>query len=126
MPSSDKNHSGDKNKRARGRRFEQLAAEYFQRLGFEVLERNWQAGHKEIDLIVGKYKLIVFVEVKAAANEGFGHPAEKVDRRKMKRLTEAAQQYLLDNHITGCDLRFDVVTFLKGRLEHYPDAFSAE
>jgi len=126
MPSSDRTPPGEGNKRERGRRYEQLAAEYFQHLGFDILEQNWQASHKEIDLIVGKYDLIVFVEVKAAVSDDYGHPAEKVDRKKIKFLVEAAQRYLVEKKITGCDLRFDVVTFYKGRLEHFPDAFGVE
>jgi len=48
-----------------------------------------------------------------------------VDKRKVANLTEAAQRYLADNDIRGCDVRFDVVTFTDGRLEHYPNAFEA-
>ena len=108
-----------------GRRYEQLAADFFRQHGFDVLEHNWQAGHKEIDLIVRRQNLIAFVEVKSASTPDFGHPAEWVDKRKVANLAEAAQKYLTDNEIRECDVRFDVVTFTDGRLEHYPNAFEA-
>jgi putative endonuclease len=125
MPSSESDSSSRPSTRSTGRRHEQQAAEYFQKQGFEILERNLQVGHLEIDLIVRQLGLLVFVEVKSASNLKFGHPAEKVDRRKINRLVRAAQRYLQDHSITGCDLRFDVITFVGGKLEHFPAAFDA-
>jgi putative endonuclease len=109
----------------KGKSYEQLAAAFFEQNGFEILQRNWRTGHREIDLIVRKNKLIAFVEVKSASSQKYGHPADRVDDKKVANLTKAAQQYLIDNKIEGCDLRFDVVTFVNGRLEHFPDAFPA-
>lgn len=114
------------NRVAAGRQFERRAADFFEQQGFEILERNWHAGKREIDLIVRRDNLIVFVEVKAARTNRFGHPAEWVDERKVTHLIKAAQQYLVQHEISGCDLRFDVVTFSGGQLEHYPGAFTAD
>ncbi|HUV30654.1 MAG TPA: YraN family protein [Acidobacteriota bacterium] len=111
---------------SRGRVFEQRAARYYQDNGFEILERNWHAGHKELDLIVRKADLIVFVEVKSGSSRRFGHPAERVDGRKISNLIDAARRFLIDRNIEHCDLRFDVVTFVDGELEHFPDAFRVE
>lgn len=108
-----------------GRSFEKQAALFFEQNGYTILQRNWQAGHKEIDIIVRKDNLIVFVEVKSAASGKFGHPAERIDQKKMANLTEAAQRYISENSIEGCDLRFDVVTFFGGKLEYFPNAFEA-
>ncbi len=108
-----------------GRDYEIRAALFFEQNGFEVLHRNWRFGHKEIDIVVRKNKLIVFVEVKSSTTKKFGHPVERVDNRKVANLTQAASAYLVENEISGCDLRFDVVTFVAGSLEHYPDAFEA-
>jgi putative endonuclease len=113
-------------KQTKGAKFEQLAAEFFKANGFDIVERNWRSGHKEIDLIVKRENLLVFVEVKSSGTTKFGHPAERVDNRKIRNLTSAATAYLEKKLITGCDLRFDVVTFADGLLEHYPDAFREE
>ncbi len=109
-----------------GREFEKVAATFYQSHGFEILARNWRAGHKEIDLIARKENLIVFVEVKSSKNKKFGHPAERVDRKKIRNLHEAAQQYIISSEIENCDLRFDVVTFVDGQIEHFPDAFQVD
>ena len=109
-----------------GRKFEIKAAQFYEDSGFEVLDRNWRAGHKEIDLIVRKGDLVVFVEVKSTYSKKFGHPVERVDQKKVHNLTLCAQQYVIDHNLKDVDLRFDVVTFFNGRLEHFPDAFAAD
>ncbi|MDX9857724.1 MAG: YraN family protein [candidate division Zixibacteria bacterium] len=106
-----------------GRRYEDQAAAFYQRQGFAIVARNWRSGHKEIDLIVRRAELLVFVEVKASMSQEFGHPAARIDATKMKNLSSAAQAYMVEEGIDTCDCRFDVVTFFEGRLEHYPDAF---
>jgi putative endonuclease len=109
-----------------GAEFEQRAAQFFTQQGFEILDRNWQAGHREIDLVARKNDLVVFVEVKSSSSPAFGHPAERVDKTKIRHLGAAAQQYLIEKNIQGVDLRFDVVTFVGGQMEHFPSAFELE
>lgn len=124
MSSSDKGaRSGRPEPAWRG--YEKLAARFFEQQGYEVLARNWRAGRLEIDLIVKRDDLIVFVEVKSAASKRFGHPAERVDEKKTINLTRAAQQFISEKEVVNCDLRFDVVTFIDGQLEHFPNAFEA-
>ena len=125
MPSS-KNRKPEKDKVKIGRSYEELAAQFFLDSGYLILLKNYRAGKKEIDLIVQKGNALVFVEVKSTSSAKFGHPAERVDKRKIANLTQAAQQYLIENNIEGCDLRFDVVTFVKGKMEHYPSAFDID
>jgi putative endonuclease len=123
MPSYKKQNTTKDKTVSIGRRYEQLAARFFIDNGFEILERNWRAGRKEVDLVVKRGQLVVFVEVKAAKSEKFGHPAERVDRKKQENLILVANRYLQEKSISGVDLRFDVVTFVNGELEHYPGAF---
>ena len=108
-----------------GRLYEDRAIEYYERQGYEVVARNYRTGPHEIDLIVAKPDLLVFVEVKAARSDKFGHPAERVDSRKVAHLSVAARHYLHDHALEGCDVRFDVITFVGDHLEHYPNAFDA-
>ncbi|MCK4657443.1 MAG: YraN family protein, partial [candidate division Zixibacteria bacterium] len=53
---------------------EKLAAGYLESQGFDILERNFRVGHKEIDIIAKDDKTVVFVEVKGVRQLGFGHP----------------------------------------------------
>ncbi len=109
-----------------GREYEQLAAKFYKDNNFTILESNWQDSHREIDLIVQKDNLVIFVEVKSASSKKYGHPVERVDKRKQDNLIKAAQKYLQEKEIKNIDLRFDVVTFLDGQLEHFPNAFGVE
>jgi putative endonuclease len=123
MPSSKKS-AGSSSKV--GSSFESQAAQFFQKNNYKILNRNYRAGHKEIDLIVQKGDTIAFVEVKAAKSKSLGHPIERVTKKKRENLIYAAKQFLSDSNLRNLDFRFDVITFLNGKLEHYPDAFSAE
>ncbi|MFH2037327.1 MAG: YraN family protein [Candidatus Zixiibacteriota bacterium] len=115
-----------KNTVKKGREYEQNAAQYFESKNYQIIERNWNAGHKEIDFIALKDKTVVFVEVKSARNLNFGHPAERVDKKKRDNLIMAAEQYIISKNLQGYDYRFDLVTFIEGKLEHFENAFQKE
>ncbi|UCG62220.1 MAG: YraN family protein [Candidatus Zixiibacteriota bacterium] len=125
MPSSNRDPNLKKKTVAVGRRFEARAETFYSENGYEIIERNWRAGRKEIDLIVRKDSVLAFVEVKAASSTSFGHPSEKVDEKKRAHLTEAAHRFIAERGIKGVDFRFDVITFVRGKLEHFPGAFEA-
>lgn len=112
--------------RARGRRFEKMAEEFLLKKGFKTLARNWQAGHKEIDLIMADGDTVVFVEVKGSRSGKYGHPAEKVNARKRANLIAAARQYIASSTIKNAGYRFDLITVYRGELEYYPDAFQSD
>lgn len=126
MSSSETNRPNDRSKIEQGQKFEKLAVQFYLDDGYKLLEQNWRAGHKEIDLIVQKDNLIIFVEVKSTYSNKFGHPIERIDKRKIQNLTACAQQYIIAKELRDVDLRFDVVTFTHGQLEHFPNAFEAE
>ena len=125
MNSSEGTSGGGKRRQHVGAAFEEQAGRFYINQGFTIIARNWRTGHKEIDLIVRRDDLIVFVEVKASFSQKFGHPVSRVTADKQQNLIDAAQQYLIISNIENCDLRFDVVTFTNGELEHFPNAFPA-
>jgi putative endonuclease len=51
-------------RRALGRRGEALAADHLRRRGYSVIERNARTRYGEIDLVVRRRSVLVFVEVK--------------------------------------------------------------
>ncbi len=116
-------NSTKKSTRQKGKKYEELAEKFLIGKGLDILERNWQAGHQEIDLIAREDQTIVFVEVKGSRTDRFGHPAEKIDSRKRRNLIKAAEKYMLDKELSGYDVRFDLITFLGEKLEYYRDAF---
>ena len=126
MSSSKSNRGRARKKDELWRGYEQLAGKFYEDLGYEVIERNWRAGRKEIDLIVHRDLQIIFVEVKSASTKKFGHPSERVDESKKRNLVDVAQQFIQSCQLENCDFQFDVITFVDGKLEHYPNAFTVD
>jgi len=47
-----------------GREGEQVAAEYLERAGLRVLDRNWRCAEGEIDIVAAERQVMVVCEVK--------------------------------------------------------------
>ena len=114
-----------------GRRGEEEACRYLCGLGHEIIVRNWRSGHLELDIISLLGSELHIVEVKSRTVPAAAAPEANVDRRKMLRLTRAANAFLNSEARKGlpADLEvfFDVVTVLfdgpKFEIEYYPQAF---
>ena len=110
-----------------GRSAENLAAEFYRRRGFDVLQCNYRRAGGEIDIIARRGGVLVFCEVKARTSARWGIPAEAVDRRKQVRVKKMAGAWLRENRPGRVAIRFDVVSVTttggSARLEHLPDAF---
>ena len=59
---------------------EQIASNYLETQGYEILARNYHTHHGELDLIATKNKSLCFIEVKTRSNHayGFGEEASPV------------------------------------------------
>ena len=108
---------------------ESVAADLLQQAGMSILERNWRAGHKEIDLIAEDGDVVVFVEVKTRRRRSFGGPLAAISRRKRRRLTIAAELFLARKRWSNRPCRFDVVAVVVANgevgVEHVRGAFDA-
>jgi putative endonuclease len=76
---------------------EKLGAEYLIQAGYELIEKNWRHSHWEVDIIAVKNNTLHFIEIKTRKSKKFGHPEEKVGRKKIENLINAAEQYLYLN-----------------------------
>src|SRR5260370_11302449 len=92
-----------------GSRSERAAERFVRRAGLRILARNWHCGHGEIDLVALDGECIVFVEVRSTGTDDPTRPAESVDERKQRRLTELALAYLSKHRLLGRSARFDVL-----------------
>ncbi len=102
--------------RALGSHGEQLAAEYLQAQGMEILERNWRCAEGELDIIAydAPADALVFVEVKTKSGPGFGHPLEAITVAKARRLYRLALLWVDDRRRRARVLRVDGVGVLFG------------
>lgn len=114
-------------RQAKGAAAEQLAADYLQRQGLTLLERNFRVRGGEIDLICRDGKATVFVEVRLRSRGDFGGAAASITAAKQARLILAARHWLLRHGETPC--RFDCI-LLDGleskNIEWLRDAFTAD
>ncbi len=105
---------------------EDLAAQFLTDKGYQILERNWRAYRKEIDIIALDGKDIVFVEVKTRQEDDYGTPEMAVNRQKRAHIFAAATSYYYEHKI-DLDVRFDVISILyhhgKPKINHIVDAF---
>jgi putative endonuclease len=89
-----------------------------------VLATNCWAGGYELDLVVRRGRVLVFVEVKSKAGTRYGDPLEMVTPVKIERLRRAAGAWLgAHPGLDGLRLRFDVAAEQAGRLRVVQDAF---
>jgi putative endonuclease len=108
-----------------GARGEQAAAELLERLGYEILERNWRSRLGEIDLVARDGDTVVFVEVKLRVD--IYDPLEAVDARKRRKLSQLAFDFLVHHGMLAAPARFDVIG-VDGRTlacTHVRDAFDS-
>ena len=74
-----------------GAKGEEIAAKWYKKKGFRVLQQNYRTPLGEIDLIVEKRgRWLVFVEVKTRTGTPLARPCEAVDARKQRKLIAAA------------------------------------
>ncbi len=111
------------------------AAKFLRKNGYKILERNYVALGKEIDIIAKNKDFLVFCEVKTRkTNENlvkkYGRPRDAVNKEKQMHISSAARYYLAKNK-TDKKIRFDVIeVFLENQDEnktadivHICDAF---
>jgi putative endonuclease len=102
-------------RRELGRRGEALVAHWYERAGYEVLERNWRCREGELDLILGRGRSVVFCEVKTRTSDRFGAPVEAVTAVKQRRIRTLAARWLAEREQRGRELRFDVASVMVRR-----------
>lgn len=96
-----------------GKKGEQLAADYLNRHGYRIIERNFKARYGELDIIATELateqKTLVFIEVKTRIGRQFGLPEEAVTPRKLAEVVKTAQYYKLLHPELPESLRIDVI-----------------
>ena len=109
-----------------GEHAERRAQTYLERQGYRLVDRNFHSHQGEIDLIVTKDSLLVFVEVRYRANSDRGTPAETITPRKIRRIIRTAEFFLLRNpQLQISEYRFDVIA-IADTLEWIPGAFTLD
>lgn len=98
-----------------GREGEALAARWLEEQGYTVVERNWRCTLGELDLIVRRDGVTVFVEVKTRSSTAFGHPFEAITRTKTVRLRRLAAEWCRAHGPVPGETRIDAIAVLDAR-----------
>lgn len=106
---------------------EDSAANLLIEKGYKILERNYRAGHLEVDIIAFKDGIVAFVEVKTRSVNYMVPPQEAVNYRKQNYIVKAADGYMRRFRRTE-EARLDVITVLHKngvvvKVEHIENAY---
>lgn len=109
-----------------GKLGEEMAVEFLQKNGYEILETNWTFQKAEVDIIAQKDNILAIVEVKTRSSLDFGLPQDFVKPKKIQLLVKAVNEYVISNDL-DVEVRFDIIAVHKEgkkfELEHILDAF---
>lgn len=112
------------NKRETGIKYEQVAVDFLQCRGYNILKRNYYCRYGEIDIIAEENGYTVFVEVKYRKNTMSGSPEGAVNSIKRQRIRQAALDFLICNYGTEeIQCRFDIVAITGNQIHLIKDAF---
>jgi putative endonuclease len=96
-----------------GRQGEQIAADYLQRAGLQILDRNWRCPEGEIDIVAAERRALVVCEVKTRSGTRYGTPLEAITQRKRSRLRRLAVRWVLAHGVLFDEVRVDAVGVLR-------------
>ena len=108
-----------------GRKGEDLACIFLNEKGFEIIKRNYRFQRDgEIDIVVKKDNLIVFVEVKSRNTPDYGGALYSISNRKKRTLRKIASHFLSAHpqyHSKNFIYRFDLISIFNGKIEWIDD-----
>ncbi|MBW2065889.1 MAG: YraN family protein [Deltaproteobacteria bacterium] len=119
-----------KERQALGRLGEELAYRRVKSLGYKCIERNYRCPMGEVDLIAKDKDTLVFIEIRTRKGRSIPLAKESVDRKKRRKLSKVALQYMKEKNCFNIQSRFDVVVVgIEGRerqIEVIQNAFDLE
>ncbi len=112
---------------------ERIAARWLMRDGWQVVDRRWRSGRRDLDLVAIRENVVAFVEVKTRRTTWSGGPVEAVNWRKQRELTRSAQAWMDQRGLlvapADARFRFDIVGVVASRervaVRHVVEAFPA-
>ncbi len=116
------------NKKEKGKEGEELACKYLIEHGYKILQKNYQFGRGEIDIIALDGEIIVFIEVKYRKSLEYGYPEDSITKKKQLQIRKIAEAYLYQYKIENHPCRIDVISILhfgnkEPEIKHFINAF---
>jgi putative endonuclease len=121
------------NRKQIGNYGEKLALEAYQEAGYKLVAQQYRCPNGEIDLILQKDNIIIFVEVRTKTSNRYGTAEESITEKKKQTIRKVSQYFLNDAQYKGGDskyiLQYDVISIYidkqkkKAWLTRYEQAF---
>ena len=119
------------NNKKLGNSGENTACLFLESKGYKIIEKNYRANRKEIDIIAQRDEYIIFAEVKTRSSTVFGIPSQSVNIKKQWHIISTAENFLLENSrvYSKFQPRFDVIEIYrdsktnKSYVRHIEGAF---
>jgi len=114
-----------------GKSAEDVASEFLQQQGLELLQRNYRRRGGELDIVARSGDVLIIAEVRTRSTDSFGGAAASVDGWKQHKIIRAATQLLQQRKsLAQLRVRFDVVVVHEpgtphARIEWIQHAFEA-
>lgn len=111
------------NTRYVGSFYENIAIEYLEEHGFEILEKNYRCKIGEIDIIALRDDIIRLIEVKYRKNNEYGFACEAVNTKKLFQIYRCGQFYIAKNKLENKMFSVDVIAITGNTIKYYEDCF---
>lgn len=105
-----------------GKLGEQLALKFLLSRGYSLVQKNYCIRGGEIDLILKKNGIIIFVEVKTRRSHDFGPAEEAFNRNKKSKILRTIQNFLTKAPQINWQLDLITIEFQslnKAQIRHY-------
>lgn len=106
-----------------GRLGEEIAGQYLEGRGFEILGRNCRTPFGEWDIIARQAGELVMIEVRTARTISYLHPSQSLSLKKQQHLRRAARFWMLNHpQFAKWPVRFDFITVvMTGQRQDRPE-----
>ncbi len=92
-----------------GQSGERLAADFLEKQGYSIVDRNVRRREGEIDIVAVDGDTLVLAEVKVRRPTGTGKATESLSEAKKRRMSELAIAYGADHPELPVNLRIDLI-----------------
>ncbi|MDP2921949.1 MAG: YraN family protein [Candidatus Omnitrophota bacterium] len=111
-----------------GKKGEAIAADYLNKQGYKIIERNYRIALGEIDIIAEDKGCICFIEVRSVNSRTSGLAEETISKIKQRQISKAALAYIKKYRLEDRSCRFDAlcirsVDSLKPEINFIKNAF---
>lgn len=111
-----------------GKEGEEEAVAFLIEHGYQIRDRNWHCGRKELDIVAECQGELIIIEVKTRSNDLFGNPEEAVNTQKIRRIIASTDAYLRQYEL-DLPVRFDIISITgvgeTSKIKHIINAFYA-